>query len=430
MKHSGLNLKLQIAIIFANAGSWLVRTLSLGEGATLPGRILLYIYPRAIRDLSFSLPTVLLSGTNAKTTTTALTNEALSGSYSIVSNETGANMEGGIAYSLARHDTSAGSKYLGVFEVDEAYLPIIGAELGAKIVALLNLSRDQLDRVSETRMTSAKWRVFLETNPSIQVVANCDDPLVVYAATPASFVFWVSAGLNFRQDAHSCPVCGEEIEFEGSNWSCACGFIRPSPDAEVSGSKINVAGQAIEIELMLPGRCNIANAAIALSICHLLGVDLNSAARRMSLVAEVAGRYKRVLIDGHEVRMLLSKNPAGWLEVFDMVGDDPSVVIGINAQIADGRDPSWLWDVPFELMRGKEVIAAGERAYDLSVRLHYAEIPHVIIKDPLEAISACHGTEVSFVGNYTCFQDLRKRLKGNQNQLWSRIGNFGDRIIR
>ncbi|NNN18778.1 MAG: DUF1727 domain-containing protein, partial [Acidimicrobiaceae bacterium] len=150
----------------------------------------------------------------------------------------------------------------------------------------------------------------------------------------------------------------------------------------------------------------------------------------MSLVAEVAGRYKRVLIDGHEVRMLLSKNPAGWLEVFDMVGDDPSVVIGINAQIADGRDPSWLWDVPFELMRGKEVIAAGERAYDLSVRLHYAEIPHVIIKDPLEAISACHGTEVSFVGNYTCFQDLRKRLKGNQNQLWSRIGNFGDRIIR
>ncbi|NNN20248.1 MAG: DUF1727 domain-containing protein, partial [Acidimicrobiaceae bacterium] len=310
MKHSGLNLKLQIAIIFANAGSWLVRTLSLGEGATLPGRILLYIYPRAIRDLSFSLPTVLLSGTNAKTTTTALTNEALSGSYSIVSNETGANMEGGIAYSLARHDTSAGSKSLGVFEVDEAYLPIIGAELGAKIVALLNLSRDQLDRVSETRMTSAKWRVFLETNPSIQVVANCDDPLVVYAATPASFVFWVSAGLNFRQDAHSCPVCGEEIEFEGSNWSCACGFIRPSPDAEVSGSKINVAGQAIEIELMLPGRCNIANAAIALSICHLLGVDLNSAARRMSLVAEVVGRYKRVLIDGHEVRMLLSKNPA------------------------------------------------------------------------------------------------------------------------
>ena len=29
-----------------------------------------------------------------------------------------------------------------------------------------------------------------------------------------------------------------------------------------------------------------------------------------------------------------------------------SVVIAVNARVADGKDPSWLWDVPYELLRG------------------------------------------------------------------------------
>ncbi len=430
MENSIISPRLRFATAVARMASWIVRTLNIGEGAALPGRVLLRIYPDAIKDLSRSLPTVLISGTNAKTTTTALCKEALSGSFSIVSNVTGANMEEGVAFSLASRDFSTGSKSLGVFEVDEAYLAVIGARMETRIIALLNLSRDQLDRVSETRMTSGKWRTFIGASPNIKVVANCDDPLVVYAAQVASEVLWVSAGLNFRQDARSCPVCGGEIEFLDSGWRCSCGFARPAPDVKVEGKKVIFGGKTINVDLLLPGQCNVANAAVALGISGLLNVDLDSAARRMSQMTEVAGRYKRVSIGGHSVRLLLSKNPAGWLEVFDMVGDDPSVVVGINSQIADGRDPSWLWDVPFEALRGKEVVAAGERAYDLSVRLHYADVAHRVMKDPLKAIVACHGDEVTFVGNYTSFQDLRKALGGSGSTTLNSVRRFGERIFR
>jgi UDP-N-acetyl-D-mannosaminuronate dehydrogenase len=85
----------------------------------------------------------------------------------------------------------------------------------------------------------------------------------------------------------------------------------------------------------------------------------------------------------------LAKNPAGWAEVFDMLSPAPApVVIAINARTADGHDPSWLWDVPFELLRGRAVTATGERGLDLAVRLHYAEVDHTVAPSVSEALRA------------------------------------------
>ncbi len=428
MKRRFLTLHVNAAITISRIASWWVRKLGMGDGAALPGRILLWLRPGAITELSRGLPAVLISGTNAKTTTTALAREALAGSFQVISNDTGANMESGLAYALTRCGGVCSGKALGIFEVDEAYLPLIGRQLETKIVALLNLSRDQLDRVSETRLTSAKWRAYFQANKEVKVVANCDDPLVVYAANGASNILWISAGINFFQDARSCPECGEEIHFTTSDWRCTCGFERPIPDIEVFENEVEADGRRIKVELALPGRCNVSNAAIALGICQVLGVDLASAVRRMSYVSEVAGRYRRLSVDGRTVRMLLSKNPAGWLEVLDIVRDDRSVVVAINAQVADGRDPSWLWDVPFEFLQGKEVVASGERAFDLSVRLHYAGVEHSVIKDPIDAVKSCVNSELSFVGNYTSFQELRKRIDSSRNRRLARLHRLGDRI--
>ena len=45
---------------------------------------------------------------------------------------------------------------------------------------------------------------------------------------------------------------------------------------------------------------------------------------------------------------MLAKNPAGWDELLDLVaGSEAPLVVSINARIADGADPSWLWDVPY-----------------------------------------------------------------------------------
>jgi lipid II isoglutaminyl synthase (glutamine-hydrolysing) len=114
-------------------------------------------------------------------------------------------------------------------------------------------------------------------------------------------------------------------------------------------------------------------------------------------------------------RLLLAKNPAGWEELLALVEPDTApVVIAINARTADGRDPSWLWDVDFERLSGRPIVATGERSADLSVRLHYAGVEHERVADPVEAVAVAarlgdrrhESAPVEFIGNYTAFNDL------------------------
>ena len=97
---------------------------------------------------------------------------------------------------------------------------------------LLNLSRDQLDRTNEVRMVAGNWRAALAAAPHATVVANADDPLVVWAAGAAAKVRWVAVGLGWQLDAVGCPSCEGRIAFatDGS-WACVtgCGFTRPVP---------------------------------------------------------------------------------------------------------------------------------------------------------------------------------------------------------
>jgi UDP-N-acetylmuramyl tripeptide synthase len=117
------------------------------------------------------------------------------------------------------------------------------------------------------------------------------------------------------------------------------------------------------------------------------------------------------LPDGRRARVLLAKNPAGWSEVLHHLSDcDCSVVIAVNARIADGKDPSWLWDVPYELLRGQPVAAAGERALDVAVRLRYADVDYVVEDDALAAAAKLPGDDVNIVCTYTQFSSLYRRF--------------------
>jgi UDP-N-acetylmuramyl tripeptide synthase len=110
------------------------------------------------------------------------------------------------------------------------------------------------------------------------------------------------------------------------------------------------------------------------------------------------------------VRLLLAKNPAGWVEALSMVPDDRrDVVVAVNARAADGRDPSWLWDVPFELLRGRRAVATGERSRDVALRLLYAGVEHSRVDDPAAALTtATRNGAVEVLANYTAFQTYRK----------------------
>jgi lipid II isoglutaminyl synthase (glutamine-hydrolysing) len=374
------------------------------------GRVILAVDPGALPRLAAGRLIGLVSGTNGKTTTTSLLAAALSTVGPVTTNAQGANLPPGLAAALAAGPPGARA----ALEVDEAWLGRVVASTAPQAVALLNLSRDQLDRNNEVRRLAATWRQALSNRTGTTVVANADDPLVAWGAGAAGDVCWVGAGQPWTLDAAGCPACGGRIHFDpGGDWACdGCEFRRPRLDVRVhDGAVAGPGGRPVQLRLALPGRANQANAATALTVATILGADPEQAAAAMAGVGEVVGRYAFVRTRGREVRLLLAKNPAGWLEIFDVLRPPPvPVVVAINARIADGKDPSWLWDVPFERLAGRLVVATGERCHDLAVRLRYAGVDHVLEPDPVSALGAARADSVDVVANYTSFQALRTRL--------------------
>lgn len=362
-----------------------------------------------LRQLGVGRRTVIITGTNGKSTTTRMTAAALSTLGAVATNAEGANMDAGLVAALAA-DRRAG---LAALEVDEMHVPHVSDAVEPTALVLLNLSRDQLDRVGEINVIERTLRSGLARHPNAVVVANCDDVLMTSAAYDSQNVVWVAAGGSWANDSVSCPRSGEVIVREEGHWySTGADFKRPDPQWWFDDQTLfGPDGLAVPMRLALPGTVNRGNAAQAVAAAVALGADPAKAVAAVCMVDEVAGRYRTVRVGTHDARILLAKNPAGWQEALSMVDKHADgVVIAVNGQVPDGEDLSWLWDVRFEHFEQTRVVAAGERGTDLAVRLGYAGVEHTLVHDTVAAIESCPPGRVEVVANYTAFLQLNRRL--------------------
>jgi UDP-N-acetylmuramyl tripeptide synthase len=391
----------------ARVAAGAARRLRGGSGTVMAGRVLQALAPGAVGSLAAGRDVTLITGTNGKTSITALTVAAMGGD-DVVSNRDGANTQSGIAGALA-----TGGEGPVVLETDEGWLPWAISQTRPARVVLSNLSRDQLSRHHEVQALAASWRSSLAGVPL--VIANADDPAVVWPALAARRQVWVAAGARWTADAATCPACGHACRRGPTGWGCtSCDLRRPRPhwwleDEVLCGEDIRVP-----LRLEIPGSFNLGNAALALAAVRAAGgVDLHEAARRLADVQAVAGRYQRVRYRGHDLRMMLAKNPAGWLELLDLMApDECPVVLVFNADGVDGRDPSWLYDVSFAPLRGRTVVVQGRRATDLMVRLELDDVEARLVRGSIaDAVWVLPAGRVDVVGNYTAFQSALKEVR-------------------
>jgi lipid II isoglutaminyl synthase (glutamine-hydrolysing) len=400
-------LRTRASVAAGRLTAWLSRSSGLGRGGMIGGRVTLALDPQALRRLGRGRTVVLVTGTNGKTTTSLMLVRALEALAEVAANSDGSNMPDGVLAALtARPDAP-----YAVLEVDETYVPWVAEQVRPAVLVLLNLSRDQLDRVGEVRATERELRAAIAALPGTVVVANCDDVLVASAASAAAKPVWVSTGRHWTGDSTACPRCDGLVEAREGGWRCGCGLARPEPGWTLDGDLVRTpGGRHVDLDLRLPGDANRANAAIALAAAHRLGVPPHTATARLRTISDIGGRYRTIRRSRHSVRLMLAKNPAGWAETLRVLDEDTPVVVAVNANEADGRDLSWLWDVHFERLRGRQVVVTGERGADLAVRLCYAEVAHWAEPDPVAAIDALPPGGVELVANYTAFRDLAGRL--------------------
>jgi lipid II isoglutaminyl synthase (glutamine-hydrolysing) len=421
----------------------LSRAVGRGGGTTVPGKVLWKVDPGAVNALAARLPegVALVSATNGKTTTTAMAAEILGAGRRLAWNRAGANLLSGIASALV-----AGRRAeLGLFEVDEGALPEALERTQPRAVALGNLFRDQLDRYGELEIVAERWRSAIAGLPATTaLVVNADDPIVADLADgrDGAVRFGLDdprqarPALQHAADSKYCVRCGAPYAYAAiyvghlGDYRCPqCDHHRPeldvvATDIELRGlhsSRFRLLAPkgSAEIELALPGLYNVYNATAAAALSFAVGASLEDVRSGLARFSAAFGRFERIAAGGKSVVLLLIKNPAGANEVARTleIGVPPVLVIALNDAIADGRDVSWIWDVDFEplLEHAGRVIATGERAAELGLRMTYGGLP----SERLEVVPSLEealdrglglveaGTELVVLPTYTAMLALR-----------------------
>ena len=437
------------AVWAGKATGTLSRVTRRGGGTTLPGDVARAIDPKILTRLAQDLThgSIVITGTNGKTTTARLVSWLLEGAgHRVVSNRAGANLIFGATAAALKRAGADGRLRAdwGVFEIDEASLPKAVDEIQPRTTLMLNLFRDQLDRYGELESIAKKIEQALSTLPeSAHAVLNADDPRVAeiglglphrplwYGLDDVSIA---SRSLPHAADARTCPRCGSSLIFDAvyvghdGVYRCPNGdFARPQPDLTATDIALNgfesvamtIAGT--RIQLPLGGLYNSYNVLAAYAAAYSIGLEPAYIADRLKTFKAAFGRQERVEFRGRHLVLVLSKNPAGFNETVRTAVDlakGTNYILGLNDRKADGTDVSWIWDVDFEQLkdRAKVVIPAGVRAHDLAVRLKYAgvkaEAPET---DPGKALDLLikntdDGDTAYVLCTYTAMLDLRAEL--------------------
>ncbi len=402
---------LPVAIALSRGAGALSR--SFGGGATsVPGQLLRRLRASSLRELAAELSAgcVLVSATNGKTSTATMAAEMLRrAGVQLVHNSAGANMPSGIASALLAASTLGGvvRGEIGLFEVDEAWLPLLAAEVHPRVILLGNLFRDQLDRYGELELILQRWAQTVGgagAAAGAQLVLNADDPAVADLGGGRDRVIWF--GLEDDQaalgtmahaaDAKHCRSCGAPYRFSRvylghlGIYSCpSCGHERPTPhvlarNIELQGVRsasfdLHLPQASARVRLPLPGLYNVYNAVGSAALAYALEVPFESILEALQQVKPAFGRGEAVEVDGGELRILLIKNPAGANEVLrtlELEDGELHLLCILNDRVADGRDVSWIWDADFERLADRlaSVVCAGSRAPEIALRLKYAGV--------------------------------------------------------
>ena len=371
--------KLRLVIGLAQISGWTSRTLLRKSGETLPGRVLLQLYPTALRELSKEREIFVVSATNGKTSTTKALVQAVSALGEVTTSVSGSNLPRGAATALMR------SAPFAVLEVDELHLPQLIQETHPTVVLLLNLTRDQLHRMHEVKRVAGRWHESATNAPETTFVIDVDDPFLNYATKEAAKVIKISFGGRRHPDGSVCPSCGKYMNWNGGIYDCACGLTNKHPD-----------------QIYPDGSAAYRNATLANIAAGVMG------AAPLPIDEKALERSVEKIINGVCVEIRLTKNPASWTEALKGV-DTHEIILVLNARQVDGIDTSWLWDVSFAFLKGKKVVVCGERALDMAYRLHVEGIECEIVENFDQATQCFEkGHKVNVLAAYTAFFGLVK----------------------
>ncbi|KAA9303985.1 MULTISPECIES: lipid II isoglutaminyl synthase subunit MurT [Streptococcus] len=419
----------------------------LGRGSTLPGKLALKFDNDILNTLARDYEVVVITGTNGKTLTTALTVGILKEAFDeVVTNPSGANMISGITTTFLTAKKGKSGKNIAVLEIDEASLSRICDYIKPILFVFTNIFRDQMDRYGEIYTTYQMILDAAQKVPTATVLLNGDSPLFnsVTLKNPVQYYGFDTEKeepklAHYNTEGILCPKCQHILKYKLNTYAnlgdyiCEhCGFRRPELDYKLTqltslrhnSSDFVIDGQSYHINI--GGLYNIYNALAAVSVAQFFEVEPTTIKTGFDKSRAVFGRQETFKIGDKECTLVLIKNPVGATQALEMIKLAPypfSLSVLLNANYADGIDTSWIWDADFEQVLNMDIphmIAGGVRHSEIARRLRVTgynaeQISEVAdLSQVFEKIKNQETKHAYILATYTAMLEFRELLASHQ----------------
>ena len=415
----------------------------------MPGMVALKIDSGLIRKLSEGHQTIVITGTNGKTTTTHMIQQAILNAFGRAAYDpSSTNMAQGIATTLCLDSTLGGKRMSdwAVIESDEGATKTFLPAMHPQVLVVTNLYRDQVDRYPT--WTTARDYIIeaIKASPETVLVldADCQVTASIADAVPNKVVWFgmecdaYDEGIADYDEQVECIKCGQPLEFSHrtfahlGDFTCpACGYAHHKADIAVTGigSKqeksceltVRLHGQELTLPVNIRAGYDAYNAVAALAGLTTLGLPIELAAEALASFTHAAHRFEIFDVDGAPVRLLLMKNTAGCNQLINMLASEESLpqryVFMLGNEIMDGISTEWIQGVRweklitpdttaivggpcFEDMR-ERLLRAGLSADRMRVQTDYAAL--------VEELAAA-GDDVTVIANCSTIEALRLEL--------------------
>lgn len=414
----------------------------LGRGSSLPGKIVLKLFPGILGAITLPDKIIAVTGSNGKTSTVEMIAHMLkSCGKKVAYNKEGSNQIEGITTFLLCDCNSKGvvKSDIVLIESDERFARHTFKYFKPNYFIITNLYRDQL-----TRNGHPEWvyNVIKEAiDDSMTLVLNADDPLVsMFGAGREGTLYFGADKLpsdtnindSVYNDGKYCPICKAPMTYDYYHYNhigafnCPqCGYKKQPTrwtitDASLQDGYIVVNGK-YRIDLAFKGIYHCYNNLAALAAAEIAGVPMEDAVKALSNYALHSGRILEYKLNGKPGMLLTSKheNSVSYDRSIDVaLADKRKIAVMVIVDAVSRKyftgETSWLWDIDFEKLNApniSKIILAGRYYNDLACRFEFTGIPSkkiIALESIPEATNLLKNTKADYTYVITCFSDKGK----------------------